>query len=456
MAFAKELAGRIHAFGNQTPSADCLHWARMAVADTVGVALAGAITETARIVHRVAGSGGNGAARLIGMTGRASAVDAALINGTAAHALDFDDMTENMMGHPSVAVLPAALALGETYGVDGETLLRAYLIGFETAAKLGRAVTYDHHQQGWHSTGTLGTFGATAASAYLCKLDPGRTATALALACSLSSGLRANFGTMTKPFHAGAAARNGVFAALMAKQGFSANGEAFEHPQGFFKVFNEGKTVRPELALQGWFEPPEILDPGVCLKLYPCGAHTHPFIEMVRALRDEHGFTLDDVERIEALSETSRHNHTNRPQPKGGLDGKFSVQYTMARTLTDGAPRLEHFTDAAVKEPRVVEIMARIHAAAHPDLDSSWADKYGGEVAVHLKNGKSHRARIEHQIARGPKTPLTEGDLRGKFIDCAGKCLSEPRAESLFDDLMAIERCGNIATVLAKTAPDAP
>ncbi|MEX2451158.1 MAG: MmgE/PrpD family protein [Rhodospirillales bacterium] len=456
MNFAKRLAERIHAVGECPPSTDSLRWARLAIADTIGVTLAGAVTETARIVRRVTPTHAGGPARLLGTPDRANSVDAALVNGTTAHALDFDDMTENMMGHPSVAILPAALALGEAYGVNGETLLRAYLIGFETAAKIGRAVTYDHHRQGWHSTGTLGVFGATAAAAHLRGLDIDKTATALALACSLSAGLRANFGTMTKPLHAGAAARNGVFAALMAERGFTANPDAFEHPQGFFAVFNAGRVIDPESALKDWFDPPEILDPGVCLKLYPCGAHTHPFIEMVRALRTEHGFSLNEIDRIDALSETSRHNHTDRPRPKGGLDGKFSVQYTMARTLTDGAPRLEHFTDAAVEDPRVTAVMARIQAAPHPDLNARWADKYGGEVAVHLKDGTSHRARIEHQIARGPKTPLSEDDLRGKFIDCAVKCLSKPQAESLFDDLMAIERCENIAPVLAKTVPDAP
>ncbi len=450
--FSRRLAQTIRQADNTSLPEDCFHWAKMAIIDTIGVALAGVATDTARIPRDVL-PGHDGPSQIIGTNQKCDPVTAALLNGTAAHALDFDDMTQNMMGHPSVAILPAALALAESTHASGIALLKAYLIGFETASRIGLGMTYKHHDQGWHSTGTLGVFGAVAAASNLLALNEEQTATALSMACSMSSGVRANFGTMCKPLHAGLAGRNAVFAALMAQEGFTANHDAFEHKQGFFAVYNDGVPVDQEAMLNDWFDPPEILDPGVCLKLYPCGAHTHPFIEMTKSLVAEHNITLDTIERIDALSETSRHNHTNRPKPRSGLDGKFSVQYTMARTLLNGAPRLEHFTDHAVEADDIKNVMRLIHAAPHPDLDKSWADKYGGEVAMTLKSGETHRARIEHQIARGPTTPLSEDDLRGKFLDCASACLSAAQGEALFQSLIDMDTCENIATLTALTVP---
>lgn len=452
MTIAERLAGKIHGLGGSLPFEGCLHWSRMAITDMIGVALAGVGTETARIPGSIL-SGAAGNSHIIGTARRCDPVTAALLNGTAAHALDFDDMHESMMGHPSVAILPAALALGEHVGATGKELIEAYLVGFETAARIGRGMTHAHQRRGWHSTGTLGVFGAVAASATLLNLTENQTATALAMACSMASGVRGNYGTMTKPLHAGLAGRNAVFAALMAQEGFCASTEAFEHKQGFFAVYNDGAPVDEDAMFENWFEPPEILDPGVCLKLYPCGSHTYPFIEMTKSLLAEHGVTLKDIERLDALSETSRHHHADRPQPKSGLDAKFSTQYTMARTLMNGSPKLAHFTDEAVREKDIRNVMALIHAAPHPDLDESWASKYGGEVIMTLKSGAVYRAHIEHQIARGPSMPLSKNDLREKFLDCAAACLEPARAEDLFDGLMAIDSRENIATLMAQAVP---
>jgi 2-methylcitrate dehydratase PrpD len=452
MPFSNQLAETILQASDSSLPEECFHWAKMAIIDTIGVTLAGVPTETAQIPRRVMPAK-TGPSQIIGIDQRCDPATASLLNGTAAHALDFDDMTQNMMGHPSVAILPAALALADAHNASGQNLLKAYVVGFEAAARIGRGMTYKHHDQGWHSTGTLGVFGAVAAAAYLMKLTEDQTATALAMACSMSSGVRVNFGTMCKPLHAGLAGRNGVLASLMAQEGFTASPEAFEHKQGFFAVYNDGVPVNQAAMLGNWFAPPEILDPGVCLKLYPCGAHTHPFIEMTKNLIAEHGITLEVIGWIDALSETSRHHHTNRPQPRSGLDGKFSVQYTMARTLLNGAPRLEHFTDKAVVEADIKAVMAIIHAAPHPDLNKSWADKYGGEVVITLKSGATHKARIEHQIARGPSTPLSEDELRGKFLDCAAACLEPTQAEQLFNALIEMDSCENMTTLTALTIP---
>jgi 2-methylcitrate dehydratase PrpD len=452
MRFAHALAERIG--GDVLPSSACRDLAVRAAIDILGVALAGAATETGRIAARTV-IPGPGDCHLIGGTACCDPLNAALVNGTAAHALDFDDMTEHMMGHPTVALMPPLLALAEHTGAGGAEVIRAYLIGFETACKLGRAVTYTHHDRGWHGTATLGLFGAVAACCALTQQDTDTTATALAIATSLAAGLRANFGSMTKPLHAGHQGRNAIFATLAAAEGFTANASAFEHAQGFFDVFLGTGIANPDRALEDWFDPPEIVEPGVCFKLYPSGAHTHPFIEMTRRLAREHGLAPDDIARIDVLSEKSRHDHINRPEPRSGLEAKWSVHYVIARALHDGMPRLDHFTDAGIAEPAIRATMAKVHAAPHPEMDESWADKYGGEIAVTTTAGARHEAKIVHMIARGPDNPLSEEELESKFLDCAGRALAVDQARELFAALKELATADSVAPIMALTQPRA-
>jgi len=237
MTIAAELARRIGAIAFDQLPPEAVAWAKVGILDTVGVTLAGAGESCARIVSGVAAHSA-GPALLFGSRRCVAPLDAALINGTAAHALDFDDCSNSMGGHPSAPVLPALFALAGTRKVSGREFLAAYIAGFETETRIARGVNFYHYEKGWHPTATLGTFGAAAASAHLLRLDARRTATALGLAASLASGLKANFGTMTKPLHVGHAARNGLMAALLAADGFTASEDAFEHAQGFFLVFN--------------------------------------------------------------------------------------------------------------------------------------------------------------------------------------------------------------------------
>src|SRR5262249_40562833 len=228
--------------------------AKLAILDTIGVTLAGLAEETtavvARVLHRTAAPG---PALLFGSSGRVDVLSAALINGVAAHALDFDDCNNTLGGHPSAPILPALWALAD--GVSGKAFIAAYAAGVECETKLARAVHFHHYEKGWHPTATLGTFGSAAACGHLRRLGPDQIASALALAASMASGIKANFGTMTKPFHVGQAARNGLCAALLAKEGVTANHGALEHPQGFFAVYNGAGTFHPERILAEWGAP---------------------------------------------------------------------------------------------------------------------------------------------------------------------------------------------------------
>src|SRR5215510_3372797 len=221
--------------------AEAVEAARRAILDCLGVMLAGSVEPAARIVTDVArAEGGSPLATVVGTSLRTGAVWAALANGTAAHALDFDDTNFAMLGHPSAPVLAAALAAGELALADGRAVTHAFLLGFEVETTLAEVINPAHYEHGWHATCTLGTIGAAAAAARLLGLDGAQTRHALAVAASQSSGLKENFGTMTKPFHAGHAARSGVLAALLAREGWTASEHALDGPQGFFNVLGAG------------------------------------------------------------------------------------------------------------------------------------------------------------------------------------------------------------------------
>src|SRR3954454_13829239 len=257
---------------------EAVYWAKTAILDTVGVTLAGAAEPCTQIVARVlaAGTGaGSGECLIFGTDRRAAPLDAALINGTAAHALDFDDVSNSMGGHPSAPIVPALFALGEIFDSTGRDVIAPYVAGFETETRIGRGVNLHHYEKGWHPTATLGVFGAAASCCHLMALDRAKTAQALAIASSLASGVKANFGTMTKPLHVGHTARNGLFAAMLAREGFTANDTALEHRQGFLNVFNGAGDFDAEEIVSAGGRPYDLVSPRSAVKSHPCCGSTH-------------------------------------------------------------------------------------------------------------------------------------------------------------------------------------
>ena len=265
------------------PPAAARDAAARAVLDTIGVVLAGASEPAARAVQRVV-MDSQGPCTILGLAASAGAGDAALANGTAAHALDYDDMCFVSLAHPSAPLVAAALAAAETAGASGRSLLDAYVVGFEIEARLGRAMNPRHYQRGWHCTSTIGTIGAAAAAARLLGLDAKAAGHALAIAASEASGLKENFGTMVKPLHAGLAARNGVLAAQLAAAGMTASAAAIDGPQGFLAAMDSAQPALDEIAADlgsRW----EILDTGITVKLYPSCAGTHPALDALLDLK---------------------------------------------------------------------------------------------------------------------------------------------------------------------------
>ena len=445
---ALALAERIAAFSRRDLTPRALERSRTAIIDTLGVTLAGLPEPCTQILLRTPGvATAPGVALVFGTARRTSALEAALVNGTASHALDYDDFSGAMGGHQSVPVVSSLFALAEERGLSGERLMLAYVVGIEATIRLARAVNYVHYDKGWHPTATLGVFGAAAACSHLIGLDAPRVATALALAASMASGLKANFGTMAKPFHVGHCARDGLLAALMAEQGFEARHTVLEHRQGFLDVFNGPGQHDAGRIFSGWGEPWEIEAPGIALKQFPCCGSTHPAISVTLRLAQEERVEAKDVARIEILSHSRRLPHTDNPSPRTALEAKFSVQYCVVRALLSGTPKLAHFEGEAALEPEVRRLLALTRAAPHPDMPADGANQWGAEVIVTLVDGRRLSRRVDQLVGRGGDDPMSSEELWEKFLDCATRALPREAVAPLFDALEAIEEVGDIGEV---------
>ena len=456
MKLAAELAARIVAFDFNALPDEAIVNAKRAILDTVAVALAGARMDSVRILEKVLGLKNDGPCVVFGAPLRTNTLDAALINGVAAHALDFDDVNITMGGHPSAPVIPALFALADSIGCSGADFLLAYIAGFETETALARCVNYHHYDKGWHPTATLGVFGSAAACARLLSLDEAKTAVALAISASFASGVKANFGSMTKPLHVGHCARNGLLAALLAREGYTANAAVFEHKQGFLNVFNGAGNYDVGALFDTWANPLNIVNPGAGVKLYPCCDSTHSAIDGILTLRRQHRLRSEQVERIDVRINALRMTHVNRPSPQSEADALFSVQYCTARALLDGKISLEHFKKEAFQAPEVCALMERIHgeAVSGPSLDSP--GHYATELILSMKDGSSHHLRIDQPYGRSALDPLPEELMRAKYDDCTQSVLTPEVSATLFgliNRLEEIESMGELTALLG--SPDA-
>src|SRR5688572_9661463 len=450
MTLAQELATRINALSCDSLPAEAVHAAKVGILDLVGVTLAGAREDTTRIPAQVLLRGANGGASLVfGGNSRASALDAALVNGTAAHALDFDDMTNNLGGHPSAPILPALIALADETGATGRDFIAAFVAGFETECKIALGVHFHHYTHGWHPTATLGVFGSAAACAKLMKLPEDRIATALAIAASLASGIKANFGTMVKPLHVGHCSRNGLFAALLARDGFTANQGAIEHKQGFFNVFNGQGNYDEAKILPAWGKPLDIVKPGIAVKQYPCCGSTHSALDAMLGLVREHKPAVDDIERVDVWTHPRRLEHTNRPDPKSDLDAKFSVQYCMTRALLDRRITIEHVGRKAYAQPAVRKLLPRVHAAPYTTAQFPAENHFGAEVKVTLRGGKVLSGKVDQPFGRTSENPLPASLLKEKFDNCAARALPKERIAALYSAIQGYENLKDAREITA-------
>ncbi len=451
MALAEDLAIRIADLEYGDLPDRAVHWAKVGILDTVGVAVAGADEECVTILEKaMPADAGGGPCQLFGKAGRRGPLDAALINGTACHAHDFDDCNNTLGGHPSAPILPALFALAEETGAAGDEIMAAYVAGFETETAIARGVHFHHYEKGWHPTATLGTFGSAAACARLMGLSVPEIEIALALCISFAAGVKANFGTMTKPLHVGQSSRAGLLAARLAREGFTANPNAFEHSQGFFEVFNGSGNFDASKVLEGWAEPLNIVAPGIAIKQYPCCGSAHPAIDAVLALVRDHGLTPDVVTRIESATHSRRLKHTDRSDPQSALEAKFSIQYCLARALRDGEVTLDQFEGDAYLDADVRQIMDRVEVSAHHD-----SNHYSAHVAITTTDGRRFESHVEQALGRDSLHPLPDHLLKAKFESCAGRVLPAGQVARLFGATMAFDEMVDFADFAALLkAPD--
>jgi 2-methylcitrate dehydratase PrpD len=442
MNLARQLAERVTALRYEDLSPEAVYWCKIAVLDTVGVTLAGTLEEAPRLVEEVLGLQANtGPSLIFGGNRRVTCLDAALVNGAAAHVLDFDNTARHMGGHVSATMVPALIAAGEAFGASGRDLLLAHAAGFETAARIGRGVNPYHSEKGWHPTWTLGVFAVAAACARLLGLSVAQTENALALSTSLGGGTKANIGYHAKSLHAGQCARSGLLAALLARKGFTANPDAFEHKQGFFKVFNGPGNYDVDRILDGWDDTLDIVTPGASYKLYPCCYSTHAAIEAALTLVRQHGlFDAGALARVDSWTSAFGLLHTDRPDPKTSLEAKFSVQYCVARALLHGKVVLESFEEKAYRDPVMRGLLPRVHAAPYTGKLFLPDDPFDAEVKVTLVDGKVFTAKVDRPLGRTSENPLTLEQMKAKFENCALRVLTPDAAARVSRTIESFEK----------------
>ncbi|WP_116132755.1 MmgE/PrpD family protein [Tropicimonas sp. IMCC34043] len=428
-----EMARVASGFSLDDQPAEAVKWARRSVADVIACMAAGHAEPVVRLLLGTLPLAG-GPSTVVGTATGRSALDAAQVNGVAAHALDFDDCNLLMDGHPSVSVVPALFALAEARGATGADLLAAYMAGVTTEIWLARMSNPEHVNRGWHPTVTFGVVGCAAAGCRLLRLDPETTARALAVAASAAAGVRANSGTMTKPLHAGMANRNGLQAVLLAEAGMTANTTAFEHKLGYLQAFNGRTAGEIDRAA---LEPPApgeaFLSPGIAIKQYPCCAFIHSAIDAATALRGEMPSGAIP-ETITVRLHPRRLRNIDRPTPCDELDARFSTQYLVARALLHGTVGLNDFQPDALGDGQTQEVMRRIDLATHDCGDLNL-----GRIAVTLPGGARHEASASIAMGRGRDNPLSEDEFRRKFDDCCTALMTPADAAMLYDGLMALE-----------------
>ena len=391
LAVTAALAERSAALTYDALPGACREVARQCVLDWFAVTLAGAREELSRMIAAEAAlEGGDGVATLVGHRAKAPPLLAALVNGTTSHALDYDDVHLSYIGHPTVAILPALLALAEMRGATGRDLITAFAAGYETICRVGVLVAPGHYALGFHATATAGSFGAAAACAHLLGLDAGQTATALGIAGTQAAGLKSMFGTMCKPLHAGKAAQNGLLAARLAARGFSSRADVLECAQGF--AATHGPDFHPDAALA---DPPGgFFLRGNLFKYHAACYLTHAPIECARAVASRPGFAAEAVRNIVLRIDRGADKVCNIAVPTTGLEAKFSLRFTVALALAGfDTASLTTYSDARTAEPR----LATLRDTMRIEFVDGWASSRA-ELAVTLADGSLLEARHDSGI----------------------------------------------------------
>ncbi|HXA78165.1 MAG TPA: MmgE/PrpD family protein [Candidatus Acidoferrales bacterium] len=423
--------------------------------DGFGLALAGSASASGVLIRRYIETLGfsDGKASIMGTGVKAPARFAALANGISIHADDYDDTGSAL--HVTAPMLPAAFAHCELERRSGKDLMLAFHVGVEVASKIGDAISPRHNGDGFHTTGTCGSFGSAAACAKLRGLSAKQTAYALGVAGSEASGLRDNFGSMTKPFHAGHAAENGIVAADLAALGWTASDDILEAPLGFFQA--AGGTFDPSAIVDRLGKPWMFASPGDLIKRFPCGTIQQAFMDQMLRLIRENNITAKDVDRVEVGGNRSNLTTLFRHHPTTGLEAKFSMEFAMSVLLLEGKAGLSQFTDAVVQRPDVQDMIRRVSFYVDPEFDkqASQGGNFqavlveGGILKVHLKDGRTFSGRT--QPAKGsPENPMTYDEVADKFRgNTEFSKWPRSKAQSIIELVKSLENLSDVNRITA-------
>jgi len=416
------------------------------ITDGIGLILAGSRTNCVKIlVEWVLGKRSLGSSTLLGFNLKTDASDAALVNGTAGHADDYDDTQLStspdriygLLTHPTSPVLAAALAVGEDVQCTGKEFLEAFIAGFEVECKIAEAISPEHYRRGFHSTGTIGAFGAWAASSKLLNLDEKQARFALGITASMSAGIRANFGTMTKPLHAGRAAANGVIASMLGRKDFTADINVLDDRWGFMEILGGG--VDPERILGKLGNPYALIQPGASIKMYPCGSLAQPSMDALLDIVQSQGIRPEDVREIRLRAGPNILEPLRYSEPSDDLQAKFSLNFGLASILLRRRAGLREYTPEFLFSEEMQRTMKKVKPIHDHNIAGMGTDKMRSIVEVELTDGRIFTKHAD--TARGtPEEPLKEADLYQKFSECASYALDESKIDPLFKGIQAIEQ----------------
>jgi 2-methylcitrate dehydratase PrpD len=413
-----------------------------AFVDTVGVVVAGTVEGAGKHGVQFVGEGisnEQGESDIAGPDTAASVSEMGLAIGTAGHSLDYDDLSWGMDGHPSVTLVPAILALSSNLDVSGRDAISAYAAGFETECAVAKPISPEHYEQGWHATATFGTFGAVAAAAHLLGLDVKRTRHALNIAASMPSGLKRNFGSMTKPLHAGLTVRSGLTAALLANNGFTADQTAISGDRGFWDLYADGPHDEFSIGTTWHLE-----SDGIHAKAYPCCYFAHTSIAATQSLKREHDLSPEEISTIEVTASQGAADALQHSDPSTGLEAKFSMEHTVASALVHGEVDVSIFESDTLDK----DIIERLRSQVSFTVDSDLAyDSH--EATIRLETDENVYTERRENPPGTHDNPLSESELREKFLECAQRALSENMARTAYEQVTNLHMTDDLGTVVS-------
>lgn len=428
--------------------------------DGFGVILAGSTVKGSEIVRDyVRGVGGRQDATVLGAGSfSSSAAHAALVNGASGHAMDYDDTqlsttpdrTFGLLTHPTIPALSAALAVGERLKVSGATFLEAFLVGFEVECKIAEAIDPEHYRRGFHSSGTIGTFGAAAAAAKLMKLPAPQVKHMLAIAGSMSSGLRVNFGSMTKPLHVARASENGVVAAELAAHGFTGGDDGLDGQWGFFQVCGNGADLDRLIGVLG--KPYTILTPGVSVKPYPCGSLSHPSMDAMLEAVTTHDIKPEQIQAVRLRAGSNILEPLRYKTAKTELEAKFCVPFLLGAIALRRKAGVREFTDEFVSSAPVQQFMPKVTAVFDPAIEAQGFDKIRSVVEIDLVDGRKVVQPSDDRYRGAPDKPFTRDELRAKFSDCAQLTLDGARIQQVMAGIEGVDALPAIGSLARQMA----